>query len=41
MKSEGENVTEIRIRVGIMGDEQVSRRLIDEIKAGLGIGKQQ
>ena len=36
MKSEGNNVTEVRIRVGIMGDEKVSRRLIEEMKKILG-----
>ncbi len=36
LKSGGNNVTEVRIRVGIMGDEQVSRKLIEEIKKNTG-----
>ena len=36
MKSEGNNVTEVRIRIGIMVDEHVSRRLIEEMKKILG-----
>ena len=32
VRSQGDKVSEIRIRVGIMGDEKVSRQIIEDIK---------
>ena len=31
----GDNLTRVRIRVGVFGDEQISRALLDRIKADL------
>lgn len=35
LKSQGENSTELRIRVGTFGDEAISRQILDKIKAKL------
>jgi hypothetical protein len=35
MNARGKEVTELRIRVGMFGDEEVSRRILDRLKARL------
>lgn len=38
-RSKDKNITEIRVRVGIIGDRQVSQRIVEEIKINLTGGK--
>lgn len=38
-RSKDKNITEIRVRVGIMGDKQVSQRIVDETRNNLTSGK--
>jgi len=35
LKRETENMTEVKIRVGVMGDRQMSEQILDQIKANL------
>ena len=38
IRSQGDQVSEIRIRVGIMGDEKISRQIIEDIRKSMSTG---
>jgi hypothetical protein len=37
LKKIGDNITEIKIRVGVFGDEQISLAVLEKTKAALGV----